>query len=299
MATKKRGSTNKELTSARNIVGKYKEAKKLKDELLSVLDELKNSRDESNDILAGIRTVQQESQTSNTAIKSAADEVSTTKDSVSQAKAQVDQEKDEILAQKTRINEEISKLDAAENKFQELLKTVEEVKVETGKQLAVVTGGTLAESFHERQQQLRKVSLIWLAVLAVATVGAVIIGWFIIDMVLKSGTSDIIKSLLRLAVTIPIFFAIFFSSSSFRRERELEEEYAFKSSVARSLAAYQKLLRDELPEGSNEQIMQFITNSINNIYSSPTERTKSITKKERGAMEAALAFIKEINKLKS
>ena len=82
---------------------------------------------------------------------------------------------------------------------------------------------------------------------------------------------------LRLAALMPgagcRSIAIAFCNLQYSRERKLEEEYAFKSSVSISLEPYQKLVAALVDKGNPTELSkytEFIIQSVNRVFTSPT-----------------------------
>lgn len=66
----------------------------------------------------------------------------------------------------------------------------------------------------------------------------------------------------------PAFLFIFYCINQRNKERQFQEEYAFKASVALTIEAYSKLL------ANNEQKDKLILESVQNIYKSPLKTSK-------------------------
>ena len=66
-------------------------------------------------------------------------------------------------------------------------------------------------------------------------------------------------AIVRAAILLPLFAIFAFAFSQYRRERELEEEYAHKAAVATSLPNYGDLARDA---GVRDQIVSAATTVI-------------------------------------
>ena len=97
-------------------------------------------------------------------------------------------------------------------------------------------------------------------------------------------TSLDIAFFLKLSFSIPLIFAISFCTVQYSRERRLEEEYAFKSNISISLIPYQELVEKLVSKDDKEQRKEyatFIMNTINKVFTSPTEeifKDKNINK---------------------
>ena len=102
---------------------------------------------------------------------------------------------------------------------------------------------------------------------------------------------------LKLSISIPLIYAISFSTVQYSRERKLEEEYAFKSNISISLDPYQELVSRVMkiavvdPEQAKleqAKFTAFIIESINKVFTSPTERVFESPQKEQPITDRAL-----------
>lgn len=79
---------------------------------------------------------------------------------------------------------------------------------------------------------------------------------------------------LKLAISIPLVYAIHLCSSQFSRERKLEEEYAFKSNISISLEPYRELVEKMIDKGDPAEATKysdFVIKTIDNVFTSPTQ----------------------------
>ena len=74
----------------------------------------------------------------------------------------------------------------------------------------------------------------------------------------------------RLGVMIPLGFLMYFTASQYKKEREAEEEYAFKSAISFSLEPYRDLLirmrKDEELEA------EFVKRLMEDVFDNPVKR---------------------------
>ena len=136
------------------------------------------------------------------------------------------------------------------------------------------TGYSLFHSFQKRQIDLAHSKRIWAVALACAVgISVVASGWFIwsLQYVLAYNAAFYLK----LSISLPLIYAIAFCSIQYGRERRLEEEYAFKSSISISLDPYQKLVASLVDTQNPEELSKytaFVIESVNRVFTSPTER---------------------------
>lgn len=83
-----------------------------------------------------------------------------------------------------------------------------------------------------------------------------------------TGEASLSLILLRSIVLVPIYIGFGFAFSQYRKERDLEEEYAHKAAVATTLPNYGDLAKDD---GVKDQI---VSGASNVIFASPIHRVK-------------------------
>lgn len=128
-------------------------------------------------------------------------------------------------------------------------------------------GASLFETFKQRKIELNNPVTFWkwaVPVMSIATVG------WIIYLFHGNGTNtDIVFWWETFAIntlkSIPPIFLMFFSLSQYKKERNFQEEYAFKSAVALTIEAYANRLIDE--KNKDELVMK----SVSEVYRSPIE----------------------------
>src|SRR6185437_4427208 len=79
----------------------------------------------------------------------------------------------------------------------------------------------------------------------------------------------------KLSLTVPLGFALTFCTVQYSRERRLEEEYAFKSSISVSLNPYRDLIHSMLEKDSNvdqAKYTDFVIESVKNVFTPPTDK---------------------------
>ena len=164
------------------------------------------------------------------------------------------------------------------------------------------TGYTLFHSFQKRQDDLVKSKEFWAKTLAAVVTIAVLLSagfmWYA-GTLTAFGPAFYIK----LSGSLPLIYAIWFCSVQYSRERRLEEEYAFKSSISISLDPYRELVEKLVVKDKPEELAKytaFIIESVSRVFTSPTEtafdRTKDPTPVE-GTIKATGDLVKDIFKL--
>lgn len=80
---------------------------------------------------------------------------------------------------------------------------------------------------------------------------------------------------LKLSISIPIIYAIHFCSGQYSKERQLEEEYAFKGNISISLEPYRELVEkliDKNVPTEAAKYSDFVIASIGKVFTSPTQQ---------------------------
>ncbi len=79
---------------------------------------------------------------------------------------------------------------------------------------------------------------------------------------------------MKLSLTVPLGFALTFCTVQYSRERRLEEEYAFKSSISVSLNPYRDLIHSILEKGGADltKYTDFVVDSVRNVFTPPTDK---------------------------
>jgi hypothetical protein len=155
------------------------------------------------------------------------------------------------------------------------------------------TGFTLFHAFQERQLQVIKNKNFWAGALAVCVLLAIgAAGWFIY---LYRDLQQVTPAFfLKLSISIPLVYAIAFCNLQYSRERKLEEEYAFKSSVSISLDPYQRLVGSLVDHNNKEELAkytEFIIQSVNRVFTSPMEPIFEGSRRERTYAEKIIKAV--------
>lgn len=151
-------------------------------------------------------------------------------------------------------------------------------------------GASLFETFSQRKNELKKPVSNWnkivigasiLTFVAVLTIFTNGFGLWGDIRPLFSWQQVVINSL----KTIPFFFLLFYSISQYNKERNFQEEYAFKSAVALTIKAYADIIRKE------ELKDEMIINSVTAVYKSPTIHKAKLTKDENAILDTLKELI--------
>ncbi len=200
--------------------------------------------------------------------------------------------------------------------IQKNLDIATEKRSEVEKIADLITDTGFANSFQNRAKLLRRNSYIWLAIFSLGIIALSVLLYFVFDVkeILLHNGGEIPKweSLFyRLTLTSPLLFLIAFAIRRYGTERDLEEKYSFKATVAEVMRNHADFLIQKIKEkGSDSETTTFIRKTIEKLYTEPYE--KSIdwkrVKKEKEKIEllngsndketeSFLSFAKELKDL--
>ncbi len=201
-----------------------------------------------------------------------------------------------------RISECEKKAQAVVDKNNEELKTLTSALEELESRIRVsierATGYTLFHSFQTRQIGVEKAKKFWTYALGVSLL-ATILGAVFLIIELRNVQTYNVAFFLRLGLSIPLIYAVAFCSVQYSRERRLEEEYAFKSNISISLEPYQKLVEQLIDKEKPEELAkytQFIIDSVNRVFTSPTPQIFDDHTKEKDSAEGLIKVLTDFAK---
>jgi|SRR5579862_770581 len=165
-------------------------------------------------------------------------------------------------------------IEANQAKTNELIGELAKLKNQIKDQIQQATGFQLFGAFQSRQNEIANSKSFWvwaIAVLVLISAGVTI--WIAHEAQYYSVNS--FAFWVKLSLTVPLGFALTFCTVQYSRERRLEEEYAFKSSISVSLNPYRDLIRsivDSAGAGEQGKYTDFVIDSVRNVFTPPTER---------------------------
>jgi hypothetical protein len=175
-----------------------------------------------------------------------------------------------VEGQVDHFNKQLEFVDSKKEYFEERNNYLDEL---IGREV----GASLFETFKQRKTELEKPVNKWLGIvisMAILTFGAILVIFtnafgLLGDVPTELSTIRLITNSIK---TLPFFFLLFYAVSQYNKERNFQEEYAFKSAVALTIKAYSDIIKSE------DLKDELILNSVSGIYKSPTiyktKRTK-------------------------
>lgn len=171
----------------------------------------------------------------------------------------------ERLSELIKQTEEKEKLFIKQLGFIESKKSfIEEKEKEIIKLTGFAADGSLGHTFNSRQLSIGRQVRLWFWAIPVMSI-VCLVYVFLMFYFSSNGTEYWINVLINTVKTIPAFILLYFVIRQYSKERNLQEEYAFKASVAMTLKAYADQLGNE---GDTEKRKMLIT-AIDKLYTSP------------------------------
>lgn len=179
---------------------------------------------------------------------------------------------------------------------------IESKKEEIIKLVGLAADGSLGYKFNSRKEDLEKAMRnFW----RYAVPGSIIIalGWVIVVFtVLSANLGNIwINLLVNVIKTTPAWILVGFIFAQYSKERNLQEEYAFKSAIAMTLTSYSEMLSEV--DGATTKVksskQEMLLESIKNLYTQPAllvekEKTDLNSKQLIDSLKSITDMVKNI-----
>lgn len=187
------------------------------------------------------------------------------------------------------FEERIQNIDSEYQKIIAKRNEIDSLKDSLNKLLSPAVAGSLSKSFIERQGKLEKNRKLWFnAAIAFAIVAASATVWVVLSLInifsidipesitheqyqelLKKQPTNGSIQLLRIGILVPLYTIFGYVFSQYRKERNLEEEYAHRAAVSTALPNYGDLAVDPIVKD------QIISSATNVIFTTPMDKAKA------------------------
>lgn len=186
----------------------------------------------------------------------------------------------------------------------DILKTkTEEIHNLSLEQLGIISNEKLSNSFDKVKGDLAIDNKKWFWWLFGSTLALIIVVIIIVFWQIKQGDTIFqISFLVKLALTSPIIFFEFFVNNEYSRSKKLIEEYEFKASIARSLEAYKEIIENLFSDKLDDEYkkkLNFILESIGQLYSSPMRNIKENETKNNKIDKRIMPILSDIKEIVS
>lgn len=216
--------------------------------------------------------------------------------------ASVENYKNDMLATSKKSQADYGKLkDECDTKLaeyssetQKIIDDNNEYQVQIKDLLSKAVSGGLFKVFNQRQVLLSKGTNFWKWAVVAATL-LVVIGIFVVAWICDA-KPDIIF-FVRLGVMIPLAFLMFFAATQYKKERQAEEEYAFKSAISLSLEPYRDLLVRMRKDDQLEA--DFVKKLMEEVFDNPVMRMFNVEEEEEKICKIIVGYLKKLPSDKS
>jgi hypothetical protein len=163
---------------------------------------------------------------------------------------------------KETFEEHSKNLTAIEVKIKEFEKAITE-------QLGRAGAGALAIAFSLRQEEIEKELKRWRGILYYS-VGALLLLSVIFFIYSFFITALTLGFFLKISISLPFIYVVWFASKQYSKERFILERYAFKTAQAKSLNAFSKTVKEmDQTEDGQSRAQEFVITSIGKIFVAP------------------------------
>ncbi len=239
-----------------------------KEELAQISNSLENAKNQ----LAEIMNIEANISNKETEIKgilsNLAEKVETVTVDINDYQEEFEEIKTKNSNLKTELEAKINDVSAKLSKAKDDLSFVESKKDQIETLTGMAADGALGSKFDQRQVKLNDGLIFWKWAVPIMTILAG--AWVVIvfKYLMPSFKEEWLNIIISILKTIPGFILLGFVFSQYKKERNLQEEYAFKSAVAMTLTAYSEMLA-KADSDDNISRQQMLLKSIELVYNQP------------------------------
>lgn len=267
------------------------------------------NQEQSNQLLSGIRTFQNEANTSKADINAILTQqkqyLEDTRNNLEHDRHLFDKFKTEYESLQATVNKHITSLETQRDFFEKIIHHAQQQdaflrdKEEEIKKLAGFAADvSLGHTFSRRERQIQVSVWIWAGLSIAITCGAL---WWVYHVFQMFPTrtdtgfswSETILNFLRAA---PGFILMYFAIAQYSKERNLQEEYAFKAAVSMTVTAYSDMI-----SGNGTEKIDLIRQTVRGIYVPPhiTKENAPLIFSTKHLADTAKHLSEVVDKLKS
>ncbi|MGO4819795.1 hypothetical protein [Flavobacterium sp. W22_SRS_FP1] len=201
-------------------------------------------------------------------LKNIKDKVTTVSESITEYETDFTAIKKDNSALKIKLETAIATALEDLKKSKEGIEFIESNKEEIVRLTGMAADGALGSKFDQRQEKLEKGLTFWKW--AVPIMSLITLIWIVVVFTCLSPhfENQWLNIMINIIKTSPAFVLLGFVFSQYKKERNLQEEYAFKSAVAMTLTAYSEMLSNADKEDNNSRQLMLLK-SIELVYNQP------------------------------
>lgn len=209
-------------------------------------------------------------------------------DKIKEHSESIDEIENRVINEEKKVGNLISSNTTEAAKLEKLSKEANRIQKQLEKLLTPAIARDLQSTFRKRKEWLFASTIVWL-ILSISA--ASFLGWYIYKLFESEEFSFELEKVIVAGIRlVPIITVLYFAIRQFTKTRSLEEEYAFRESIATSLMAYAEQIT-----GDTNRKDQLIQETVNKLYESPT-KSKKISSKTKNITESSLKDIIDLVK---
>jgi len=175
---------------------------------------------------------------------------------------------------------------------------IENQRMQITKLIGMAADGSLGYKFNSRKEELEKgMKRFW----RWAVPGSIIVAliWvYIVFACLSANFNNLwVDLIINLVKTSPAWILVGFIFSQYTKERNLQEEYAFKSAIAMTLTAYSQMLSedDASSDTTRASRQEMLLKAIENLYTQPVLKNEKADSAELISAKPILDSLKSVS----
>jgi hypothetical protein len=178
----------------------------------------------------------------------------------------------ESLGEKTRDDYTalMNKVNESEGSVTKLVESAELIKDRLQQLIDPAVASELLSTFERRKKWLFISTILWFVF---ALISAVSLGWQTSVLLTSPGDLSLERTLSISLRILPFIVLLFFCLRQFTKNRNLEEEYAFRESIATSMMSYVDKI-----EGDKKLKEELIRDTVMKLYTSPLAKLAEVSK---------------------
>lgn len=199
----------------------------------------------------------------------------------------IDEHNNKIEKTNTVLHEQV---ETQSNEVKNIYNDVVRKNDEIAKMMGYIADGTLSHSFNNRKQAINKNVYIWGGLSIASLIALVLWIWAVFSYFAANTNNEWANIIINAIKSSPIAFFLYYCLSHLSKERNLQEEYAFRESVAITLTSY----LEQLEGDDYENKRQLLLETVNRLYTKPSfdnnidSKFISIDTKDLAAMTKSL-----------
>lgn len=147
-------------------------------------------------------------------------------------------------------------------------------RTEINKLLGLAADGALGVWFDNRKKGLRTRLIILASAVPIFTVGSFVWAGYLFSQDVDPGVNVYLNMGLNILKTLPAFIILAFVMRQYTRERLMEEEYAFRAAISKTIKTYADMLAYDEEDDPSTSRTEMLREVLRQVYSMPQIHTE-------------------------